>query len=62
MRAKEEIEQYFKDRNGSPLTREEIEWYIDNVPESSIPEKERNQYLDNIQFLSPNEPITEYGV
>ncbi len=41
MKTREEIEQYFRDRIGSPLTTEEIEWYIDNVPESTIPVKER---------------------
>ena len=58
MKTREEIEQYFRDRIGSPLTREEIEWYIDNVPNAKIPNKDIRKYLDDLELLSYNEPIT----
>lgn len=47
-------------------TKEQIERYLDDdelqKTQDAITIWELEYYLDNIQFLSPNEPITEYGV
>ena len=47
-------------------TKEQIEQYLDDdelqKTQDAITIQELEYYLDNIQFLSPNEPITEYGV
>ena len=50
-------------KNGlNDITLDEIKWYIDSFQKPKYQQLAEIYYANHIQFISPNEPLTRYGI